>query len=143
MKKIKKIALVVLLVFPLLGLFGKRDNPPVENTVQWDSPQTQELFYTACADCHSNETKWPWYSYVAPTSWLVRNNVNEGREHFNISLKDMGDADEAAEEVSEKEMPPNDYLIMHQDAKLSEQDRQILLQGLIKTFGQKEDEDNH
>ena len=48
------------------------DNPEVTNTVAWDSPRTAELFDPACADCHSNETDWPWYSNVAPVSWLVQ-----------------------------------------------------------------------
>ena len=62
-----------------------RTNPPVVTQVQWDSPQTQALFKRACADCHSNETVWPWYSYVAPVSWLVAHDVSEGRGRLNVS----------------------------------------------------------
>lgn len=57
-------------------------NPPVTAEPSWDSPRTRELFFTACKDCHSNESHWPWYASVAPASWLVYRDVAEGRSNF-------------------------------------------------------------
>lgn len=116
-------------------------NPPVITETQWDSPQTRELFYRACADCHSNETTWPWYSNIAPVSWLVQRDVEEGREHFNISDAEGGDHshsghDESpSEPVREGEMPMPVYLITHPEARLTEEEKQQLIAGLDATFG--------
>ena len=61
-------------------------NPPVLAEPAWDAPRTRELFFQACKDCHSNETVWPGYASLAPMSWLVQHDVEEGREHFNVCL---------------------------------------------------------
>lgn len=119
-------------------------NPPVIAEPQWDSPQTRELFMRACGDCHSNETKWPWYSHVAPISWLVAYDVKEGREHFNVSMwghQRKNEGDEAAEELREGEMPPLVYLIAHPEARLSETEKKHLIEGLVRTFGKEEEHD--
>ena len=60
-------------------------NPPVVQEPAWYSARTRQLFMAACADCHMNETQWPWYSSVAPVSWLVARHVQEGRERLNFS----------------------------------------------------------
>ncbi len=60
-------------------------NPPVTASPAWDSPRTEQLVRAACYDCHSNETVWPWYSSVAPASWLLQRDVDEGRDHMNFS----------------------------------------------------------
>src|SRR5512134_2904759 len=65
-------------------------NPPVQSAPQWDSPHTREWFARACADCHSNETVWPWYSNIAPISWLVQRDVDEGRRALNYSEWNRG-----------------------------------------------------
>ena len=62
-----------------------RTNPPVTTQIMWDSPQTEALARRACMDCHSNETTWPWYSYVAPVSWLVYLDTQRGRDEMNLS----------------------------------------------------------
>ena len=129
-------ALVVLLVAIQFVPFGRNhQNPPVQATAIWDSPGTQSRFAVACGDCHSNETRWPWYSRMAPMSWLVQRDVEEGREAFNISEHDWGDADEAAETVIEGEMPPLPYLLLHPEARLSAREKQDLVTGLQATFG--------
>ena len=128
---------IVAQVFALTG----RTNPPIQNQVTWDSPQTKELFYRACADCHSNETKWPWYSKIPPVSLLIVHDVTEARDKFNISTPDMGEADEAAEIVLEGKMPPKTYQLMHPGARLTTEERQALAQGLQKTFGGELEED--
>ncbi|MCE7990068.1 MAG: cytochrome C [Caldilinea sp. CFX5] len=112
-------------------------NPAVVAEPNWDSAQTSQLFTQACADCHSNETVWPWYSNVAPLSWLIQKHVDEGRAAFNAS--EMGrpenKADEAAEYVQKGEMPIQNYTWLHPEARLSAADKQMLIDGLLATFG--------
>ena len=88
-----------------------------------------------CYDCHSNETHYPWYSYVAPVSWLVKRDTEMGREHLNFSgwqgfeKAAMADAYyEIAEEVAEGEMPMKIYPLMHSDARLTDEQRQAIAQ---------------
>lgn len=138
------IALAALAVLIQFVPFGRDHlNPAVEAEPQWDSPQTRALFMRTCGDCHSHETKWPWYSNIAPVSWLVTHDVEEGREHFNVSrwgLQKKNEADEAAEEYREGEMPPWFYLIPHPEAQLNEDESRQLLAGLIATFGDEKSE---
>lgn len=119
--------------------YGKEyTNPPVMSEPQWDSARTKELFTKACADCHSNETKYPWYSKIAPVSWLVMHDIEEGREKLNISmlgLQKKNKVKDAADEVKEGEMPILPYLIAHPEARLSDAEKKELIDGLEKTFG--------
>jgi len=110
----------------------KRDNPPVTEEVP-ARPAVRELLRRSCYDCHSNESSWPWYSQVAPISWLVSHDVDEAREHLNFSTWDEYDADERAElleeaweEVEEGEMPLWFYLPLHPEARLSDADKSLL-----------------
>ncbi|MEA3228481.1 MAG: heme-binding domain-containing protein [Campylobacterota bacterium] len=117
-------------------------NPPVLAEPKWDSPKTKELFNRACADCHSNETKWPWYSNIAPVSWLVQYDTEEGRKHFNVSMwgkQKKNDGDEAKEKFEDGEMPPWFYVLPHPEAKLLESETEELAKGLLATFGEEED----
>ena len=122
--------------------YGKdHTNPPVMSEVQWDSPRTQELFNRACADCHSNETKYPWYSNIAPISWLIAHDIDEGREKMNVSMigiQKKNKLKDAADEVKEGEMPIPPYLIAHPEARLSDAEKKELASGLEKTFGVEE-----
>lgn len=115
-------------------------NPPVQTTPSWDTPQTKALFARACADCHSNETKWPWYSNVAPLSWFLQQHVNEGRSTFNASIPGFGEeAGEAAEAVENGGMPLSTYLPLHPEARLTEAEQRQLIVGLTATFGSEGD----
>jgi len=90
----------------------------------------------ACFDCHSNQTNWPWYSVIAPASWLIQHDVDEGRAALNWSEWSTGhEGGEAAEAYSEGNMPPFSYLIAHPEANYNDADRAAFLQGLIATFG--------
>lgn len=136
MKKSVLVATAVLILAVLVsGLFADRSNPKVENEVQWDSASTRDQFIKSCADCHSNQTRWPWYAYVGPSAFLMVHNVEEGRGHFNISTRNMGESDDAAEEVMEGEMPPRDYLLLHPEAALSPEQMRSFAKGLRATFG--------
>jgi hypothetical protein len=88
----------------------------------------------SCNDCHSYETRWPWYSNVAPASWLLASDVNEGREHMNFSdwaLYDTDDAEdlfeEIADEVRKGGMPLSSYTFLHGEAKLTEEDKRRII----------------
>jgi hypothetical protein len=112
-------------------------NPPVSGEPRWSEPRVRELFFRTCGDCHSNETRWPWYSHVAPASWLVQRDVDEARAHFDVSEwgRARNAGDEAAEELEDGEMPPWFYLPLHAEARLSEAERGELIAGLKATFG--------
>ncbi len=84
----KFIKVVLFLVFAGLALIQfvavDRSNPPVTGEVEASS-QVMEVLRSSCYDCHSNETRWPWYSRVAPVSWRIAQHVEKGREHINFS----------------------------------------------------------
>ncbi|WP_457599184.1 heme-binding domain-containing protein [Hydrogenimonas sp.] len=144
-RKIVLGGVLALLLIQLVPYGWDHTNPPVVAEPQWDTPKTRELFMRACGDCHSNETKWPWYSRIAPVSWLVAYDVAEGREHFNVSMwgiQKKNDGDEAAEELREGEMPPLPYLLLHPEARLDETERAALVEGLVKTFGEEKEEED-
>lgn len=135
---------VVALGIQLVPYGHDHTNPAVVTQVNWDSPKTRELFYRACADCHSNETQWPWYSNIAPISWMVMNDTLEGREHFNISGGtsgregqggEGGESESPAERLQNGSMPLPIYLVMHADARLTAEETQLLSTGLETTFG--------
>ncbi|MGZ8563051.1 MAG: heme-binding domain-containing protein [Candidatus Limnocylindria bacterium] len=111
-------------------------NPPVTGEPKWDSPATRAYAVTACFDCHSNQTQWPWYSNIAPMSWLIQHDVDEGRDALNWSTWGAGHGEsESAEAVSEGNMPPFVYLIAHPNANFSQADKDAFIRGLIATFG--------
>lgn len=141
----------------------ERTNPPVVQEPNWDSPQTRALAKEACFDCHSNETQWPWYAKVAPVSWLVTDDVHEGRAKLNFSEwtgansgeaeeKNGAEADDEENEgreeeggegaeieeitdvIREGEMPLQPYLLLHPKARLSAAEQQALINGLEATF---------
>ena len=115
-------------------------NPPVNGEPKWDSPRTQELFDRACKDCHSNNTIWPWYSSVAPASWLTQIDVSLGRKKFNVSewgRSEKNEGDKAADEVRKGKMPMFIYLPAHPQAKLNATEKEELVKGLAATFGDK------
>jgi len=116
-----------------------RINPPITQALNWSSPETKALWVRACADCHSNETVWPPYAYVAPISWLVSHNVTDGRRELNLSQPLRGQPARVANEISEKinsgEMPPRDFILLHPEAVLSTAEKRALIDGLRGTLG--------
>jgi hypothetical protein len=114
-------------------------NPPVTGEPQWDSLQTRELAKRACFDCHSNETVWPWYSNIAPVSWLIQHDVDEGRSRMNFSQWNLPQRETrgAARQVERGEMPPSQYLPIHPSANLSPAEKQALIQGLSASLTQR------
>ena len=87
-----------------------------------------------CMDCHSNLTDWPWYSNIAPISWLVQNDVEEGRDEMNLSTGEA-DVSEMIEAIQDGSMPPWQYKPTHPGARLSDQEKEELIRGIEATFG--------
>ncbi len=132
--------LAVLALLQLVPYGRAHQNPPAGAPVAWDSPRTEELARRACWDCHSNQTKWPWYSNLAPISWRIQRHVDEGREKLNFTDFQPGNekvaehAGESAEAVQKGEMPLSDYLLAHPEARLNATEKAELIRGLEKTF---------
>ncbi len=139
-KKILKIIAIVLIVGFVVIQFIRPDrtNPPIvqaetiEATTQVPE-NVHAILKRSCSDCHSNETTYPWYSNIAPFSWLLADHINEGRRELNYSVwntytakKKRHKMDEICEQIQSGEMPHNQYLWLHTDAKLSEDDKKIL-----------------
>lgn len=141
MKKIGRLSLYLILgSFIVIQFFGVDKNTSEEIPasdfllVHDDMPQElSDLFRTSCYDCHSNNTNYPWYSHVAPFSWLINQHVKTGKEELNFNVYDtlpkrkkIGLLDELCEVVSDSSMPPSNYLMLHSDAILSEGDKTML-----------------
>jgi hypothetical protein len=136
-----RIFLVVAALFVVIqARQPSRINPPVDPDldIKWYVPVTPgawPILARSCDDCHSNRTVWPWYSAVAPISWLVANDVSEGRSKMNLSewgsypLKKRLDLLKGiCEEVTEGKMPPAAYALMHPSARLAPGDVKTLCQ---------------
>lgn len=110
----------------------ERSNPAIESHIP--APESvKAVLERSCYDCHSHETRWPWYAHLAPVSWLVVYDVHEAREHLNFSAWNRYDRveqrekiEEVWEEVEEGEMPLWYYLPLHPDAALSAADQSLL-----------------
>ena len=98
----------------------------------------RDVWERACADCHSNQTQWPWYTTLAPGSWLTAVHVNAGRDRFNVSAMSSfaRGGGEAAQQVRSGAMPLADYMLIHPTARLTDAEKQALIQGLQKSLGQ-------
>jgi hypothetical protein len=141
MKKTIKILLLTLAaIFIIIQFipFGKPTNQPVAGVDLFEAENLPQevgvILKNACYDCHSQLVKFPWYSNVAPVSWLVARDIKEGREHLdlsnwaNLTKKDKLKAlDHIGEEVSEENMPLKIYTWMHTEARLSKEERDIIV----------------
>ncbi|MGO8838761.1 MAG: heme-binding domain-containing protein [Limisphaerales bacterium] len=127
-------------VFALLQLANpQRTNPPVAPghdlmAANPPPPPVATMLRAACYDCHSDETRWPWYSHIAPVSWLVAGDVKDGRERMNFSdwPRDLSERaakrlERISEEVGYHDMPPAKYTLLHPDARLTADQRQQLI----------------
>jgi cytochrome c551/c552 len=134
MKPAQKILLGVVALLVLIQLYRPaQTNPPVTGEVN-APPEVARLLRRACYDCHSNETKWPWYANVAPVSWLVTHHVDEGRRELNFSTwasyppkKVAHKLEETEQLVQTGEMPMKGYVALHPEAKLTDAEKQTLL----------------
>lgn len=131
--RIIAIALIVLFVgMQAIPVWMRQTNPPVVTDVAWTTPEAASIARRACYDCHSNQTNWPWYSRIAPVSWLVTYDVLKGRAELNFSLP-LREPEELAAEIAEVlregEMPPRAYILLHPEANLTLQQKETLIAG--------------
>ncbi len=135
----KKVGLVIIVVFILIQMIRPKKNASRNrindiSTVMELPNEVKEIIKTSCADCHSNFTKYPWYSEIAPVSWYLAQHVNKGKEHLNFSewtvynknqkehiIKDL------KEVLKAHEMPLKSYLLLHEEAELTKDQYDVLL----------------
>jgi len=135
----KKILTVVLVAFIIIQFFpiDKKNPAPTPGMdfikIKNTPPEVAAIINRSCYDCHSNETRYPWYSNIAPSSWILKKHIDEGRKELNFSTFAVYEPktqahklQECIEMVEKKEMPLESYFIGHQDAKLTDAQRKIL-----------------
>ena len=107
-------------------------NPAVIQDAPWPNAESAKIARVSCYDCHSNETDWPLYSYVAPMSWLVRRDVDDGRDELNFSdwEEAQDEVDDAIKTIEDAEMPPSQYTVVHGDARLTNDEQTTLITAL-------------
>lgn len=133
------LAIIITLLFAIQFMPVKTNNPPALS--DFSGPENiKAILQRSCYDCHSNLTHWPWYSQIAPISWLISHDVQEGREHLNFSTwdsysikKQTHKIEEIWEHVEKAEMPPKTYLYLHSKAKLSAADKEAMKNWAIPT----------
>ncbi len=136
-KKILTIVVVLLVVIQFFSI--DKTTTSVNETTDFisvtNAPEdVAAILKTSCYDCHSNQTNYPWYTNIAPVSWWIGHHIEEGREHLNFSdwtayseKKALHKLEEFVEEVEEGEMPLKSYTFSHGDAKLSIENKELLL----------------
>lgn len=135
----KKILTVVLVAFIIIQFFpiDKKNPAPTPGMdfikIKNTPPEVAAIINRSCYDCHSNETRYPWYFNIAPSSWILKNHIDEGRKELNFSTFAVYEPkiqahklQECIEMVEKKEMPLESYFIGHQDAKLTDAQRKVL-----------------
>jgi len=124
-------AAVLLVVIQVIPYGRVHENPPVTAEPKWDSAEVRALAVRACFDCHSNETRWPWYSFVAPVSWFIAHDVYDARDDLNFSEWDEPqEAKKAPKLVRNRAMPLGPYVWLHAEADLTSDERERLARGL-------------
>ena len=129
-RALRMLLLALIVLFIIIQFFQpERSNLPVRAELK-APPAVMAVFRRACYDCHSDETTWPWYSYVNPMGWFVAGHVEEGRAHLNFSQWGLLNAQkvyhakqEILEQVEDEEMPLGSYLLLHSAASLNAEDR--------------------
>ena len=131
------VLVVAFLVIQLVPYGHDHSNPPPTRTLAYDSPRTEQLATDSCGACHTNGTDWPIESNVAPFSWLIQHDVEDGRAILNFDEWDraaQAPPDEIASAVSEGEMPPLQYTLLHPSSKLSDAEKTQLADGLTRSI---------
>lgn len=135
-----KWAILLIGAFAVIQLipYGRaHTNPPVTAEPKWQDAATADLVKRACYDCHSNETVWPWYSNIAPASWLIQHDVDEARVRLNFSEWNGAEArgvEEMAGLIQAGEMPPIQFQLIHPEARLSDAEKAQLITGLTNSL---------
>ena len=123
------VALFVVIQFVPYGR-GSHSDPPATNAFTWTDPQAKAIAKASCYDCHSNQTRWWWATDIAPFSWLVQHDVDQGRARLNFSdWAGYPSASRFAEVVNDGRMPPFQYSLIHPHVRLTAAQKQTLIQG--------------
>lgn len=130
-KNVKRILVgIVLILVAIQFVPVDRSNPPVTLDIPMDV-EVKNILRRTCYDCHSNQTTWPWYSYIAPVSWSITEEVAHGRSEMNFSTWDVYEESkrkkligEIWEEIESGEMPPAKYLYLHPEAVMTDAERE-------------------
>lgn len=137
-RKLKIFLGVVILLVLIQFIPVDRTNPEVETkktifAKETVPPSIKTVFGRSCGDCHSDQTVWPWYSYVAPVSWMIANDVHSARKHVNFSEWGNYDAkqreealENICEQVQQNQMPEKSYLLIHRDARLKDTEKEAI-----------------
>jgi mono/diheme cytochrome c family protein len=130
--KVLGAAVVLFLLIQLIPFGHNHTNPSMVSEPKWSSPEARALVKEHCFQCHSNETEWPWYSNIAPGSWLIAFDVIAGRGEFNFSdwNNNPGELDEMVGAINEGEMPPIQYWLFHPNSKMDAQQKSDLINAL-------------
>lgn len=111
----------------------EKTNPKSDGSLEINAPvEIKELFINACYDCHSNQTVWPWYSSIAPASWIIKGHVEDGRRSLNFEEWESYSEKEKNKQLREiyrtvyASMPPKDYIRMHDKADLTKEQRELI-----------------
>ena len=136
----KKVIIIVLVAFILIQFFQiDKSNPTVNKgtdflTIKNTPESTAKIIQSSCYDCHSNESIYPWYSYVQPFGWFLQHHIKEGRRELNFSefatyepKRQAHKMEESGEQVEKGEMPLESYLLIHQEAKLNDAQKKELV----------------
>jgi heme-binding protein len=140
LKRVLQVLIIIIAAGIIVAQFvgPVRSNPVTAPSQSADthlqiSPEVRSILIRSCGDCHSNDTRWPWYSNVAPVSWFVIDHVNHGRQHLNFSEWGRYTDNESEEmlehickEVKSGSMPLTSYTSIHKEARLSEGDVKVL-----------------
>lgn len=140
MNLIRKILIILLVVFIAIQFIQPARNtngqvlPPDISKVVSMPENVQSLLQVACYDCHSNHTRYPWYTYVQPIGWILRNHISEGKKELNFS--DFGTYSQRRQEskfksivsqIKDGEMPLYSYTIIHKNARLSKEEKALII----------------
>jgi mono/diheme cytochrome c family protein len=131
------IVAVVLIAIQFVPYGRDHANPATVREIKWNTPATRVLAQDGCFACHSNLTDWPWYTSIAPVSWLTQHDVDGGRAKLNFSewqRPQEADLQDVIEAIRGKDMPPLQYRLVHSEARLSDTQRQELEQGLTASW---------
>ncbi len=137
----KKVLIVLAVAFIIIQFFRiDKTNPPVNEGMDFlkikNTPENiATVIRTSCYDCHSNETVYPWYSNVQPVAWFLKSHIDDGRKHLNFSTfstyepkKQAHKLEEAVEMIEQDKMPLESYILGHPEAKLSPENKTMLIQ---------------
>ena len=130
----KRALFIFLIIFIVMQFIRPdRTNIAVEKSMEIQTPvEVTQIFQSACYDCHSNETRWPWYSEISPFAWVISNHVTQGRKALNFSIWENYSEEEKKEHLKDiyrtvyAAMPLPSYIYAHEEADLSKEQRTMI-----------------